>query len=95
MNASSVVVAAYNRGWVKLHTAVVHMVMVGIAVWAAVPIVAVTHTREVLATVRIVTVVAGSMGVAAHRMMAAAGSGHCPSVIPSGISAVPFLKRLV
>ena len=89
MNASSVVVAAYSRGWVKPHTAVVHMVMVGIAVWAAVPIVAVTHTMEVLATVRIVTV------VAAHRMMAAAGSGHCPSVIPSGIHAVPFLKRLV
>ncbi len=73
----------------KLHTVVVHMVMVGIAVGAAVPMVAVTHTMEVLATVRVVMV------VAAHRMMAAAGSGHGPSVIPSGISAVPFLKRLV
>jgi hypothetical protein len=81
---------------VKLHTVVVHMVMVGIAVGTAVPIVAVTHTMEVLATVRVVMVVAGSMVVvAAHRLMAAAGSGHCPSVIPSGISAVPFLKRLV
>ena len=69
----------------KLHTVVVHMVMVDIAVGAAVPIVTVTHTMKVLATVRIVMV------VAAHRMMTAAGSGHCPSVIPSGISALPFL----
>ena len=89
MNAASVGAAAWNREWVKLYTGVVHMGMVGSAVGDAAPMMAVTHTIEVLATVRVVMV------VAAYRMVAAAGSDHCPSVIPSGIHAVSFLKRVV
>jgi len=86
VNASAVVAAAYSLGWVKLHTVVVHMVMVDIAVGAAVPIVAVTHTMKALAIVRIVLVVAD------QRMMTVVGSGHCSSVIPSGICAVLLLN---
>jgi len=88
MNASWVVVVANSWGWVNLHTAVAHMVVVGIAVGVAAPIVAVTHTVEVVAAVRIVMVVAGPMVVAVHRMMIVAGSGHCPSMIPPGIRVV-------
>lgn len=87
MNASAVVAASYSRGWVKLHTVVVHKVMVDIEVGAAVPIVAVTHTMKVLAIVRIVLVVAD------QRMMTVVGSGHCSSVIPSGICAVLLLNN--
>ncbi len=89
MKASWVVVVANS------HTAVVHRVVVGIAVGVVAPIVAVTYTVEVLAAVRIVMVVAGSMvAVAVHRMTAVAGSGHCPSVIPPGLRAV-LLPRVV
>jgi hypothetical protein len=50
---------------------------------------------EVVAAVRIVMVVAGSMvAVAVHRMTTLAGSGHCPSVIPPGLRAV-LLPRVV
>ncbi len=83
MNASWVVVVANSWGWVTLHTAVANMAVAGIAVGVAAPIVAVTHRVEVVAAVRIVMVVAGSMVlVAVHRMTTVAGSGHCPSVIP-------------
>ncbi len=89
MNASWVVVVAKRWGRVSLHIAVAHRVVVGIAVGVAASIVAVTHTGEVLAAVRIVMAVAGSMGaVAVHRMMTLAGSGHCPSVLPPGLRAV-------
>jgi hypothetical protein len=95
MNASSVVVAAYSQGWVNLHTAVAHRVVVGIAVGVAAPNVAVTHTGEVLAVVRMVIVVAGSMvAVAVQRMTTLAGSGHGPSVLPPGLRAV-LLPRMV
>ena len=70
------------------HTAVVHRVVLGIAVGVVAPIVALTYTVEVLAAVRMVMVVAGSMVVAVHRMTTVAGSGHCPSVIPPGLRAV-------
>ncbi len=89
MKASWVVVVANS------HTAVVHRVVVGIAVGVVAPIVAVTYTVEVLAAVRMVMVVAGSMvAVAVHRMTTVAGSGHCPSVIPPGLRAV-LLPRVV
>ena len=77
MNASWVVVVANS------HTAVAHRVVVGIAVGVAAPIVALTHTVEVVAAVHILMVVAGSrVAVALHRMTTLAGLGHCPSVIP-------------
>ncbi len=77
-----------NASWVLV---VAHRVVVGSAVGVAAPIVAVTHTGEVVAAVRIVMVVAGSMGaVAVHRMTIVAGSGHCPSVLPPGLRAVPL-----
>jgi hypothetical protein len=76
MNASWVVVVANS------HTAVAHRVVGGIAIRVAAPIVAVTHTGEVVAAVRIV------MAVAVHRMTTVAGSGHCPSVLPPGLRAV-------
>ena len=82
MNASWVVVVTNSWGWVNLHTAVAHRVVVA-------------HTVEVVAAVRIVMVVAGSMvAVAVHKMTTAAGSGHCPSVIPPGLRAV-LLPRVV
>jgi len=58
------------------------------AVGAAASIAAVTHAIEVLATVRIVMV------VAVQRMTTVAGSGHGPSVIPPGLRAV-LLPRVV
>ena len=61
MKAFWVVVVANRWGWVNLHTAVAHRVVVGIAVGVAASIVAVTHTGEVVAAVRMVMVVAGSM----------------------------------
>ncbi len=77
-----VVVVANSWGWVNLHTAVAHRVVV-------------THTVEVVAAVRLVMVVAGSMvAVAVHRMTTVAGSGHCPSAIPPGLHAV-LLPRVV
>ncbi len=89
MNASWVVVVANLWGWVNLHTAVAHRVVVGIAVGVVASNVAVTHTGEALAAVRMVIVVAGSMvAVAPHRMTTLAGSGHCPSVLPPGLRAV-------
>ncbi len=89
MNASWVVVVTNLWGWVNLHPAVAHRVAVGIAVGVAAPIVAVTHTGEVLAAVQIVMVVAGSMvAVPVHRMTTVAGSGHCPSVLPSDLRVV-------
>ncbi len=84
MKASSVVVAANRWEWVKLHTGVVHLVAVGIAVGAAVPIVAVTHTVEVVGAVRIVLLTLDSRGaVAVHLVMAGAPSDHCSWVITS------------
>ncbi len=90
MNASWVVVVAKRWGWVNLHTAVAHTVVVGLAVGVAAPSGAVTHTVEVVAAVRIVMVVAGPMvAVAVQRMTTVAGSGHGPSVIPPrGIGAI-------
>ncbi len=74
-----------NASWVLV---VAHRVVVGIAVGVAAPIVAVTHTVEVVAAVRLVRMVAGSMVVALHRKTTVAGSGHGPSVIPPGLRAV-------
>jgi len=75
-----------NASWVvvvtNIHTAVASNV-------------AVTHTGEVLAAVRIVMVVAGSMvAVPVHWMTTVAGWGHCPSVLPPGLRAV-LLPRVV
>src|SRR5579864_7890972 len=84
MNASWVVVVANLWGWVNLHTAVAHRVIVGIAVGVAASNVAVTHTGEVLAEVLLVMV------VPVHRMTTVAGSGYCPSVLPPGLRAVPL-----
>ncbi len=78
MNASWVVVVANSWGWVNLHTAVTHRVVV-------------THTVEVVAAARIVMVVAGSMvAVAVHRMTTVAGSGHCPSGDSSRFACCPL-----
>ncbi len=69
--------------------------VVGSAVGVVVPMVAVTHTVELVAAVRLVILVAGSMVVVAlQRMTTLAGSGHGPSVIPPGLRAV-FLPRMV
>jgi hypothetical protein len=70
-------------------------VVVGIAVGVVAPIVAVTHTVEAVAAVRLLIMVAGSMVVVAlQRMTTLAGSGHGPSVIPPGLRAV-LLPRVV
>jgi hypothetical protein len=82
MNASWVVVVANLWGWVNLHSAVAHRVVVGIAVGVAASNVAVTHTGEALAAGQI------AMVVAVHWMTTLAGSGHCPSVLPPGLRAV-------
>ena len=80
---------------IESHTAVAYRVVVGSAVEVAAPIVAVTHTGEVLAAVWIVMVIAGSMVVAAvHWMTTEAGSGHGPCVIPPALRAV-LLPRVV
>ncbi len=78
MKASWVVVAANSWGWVELRTGIVQMVVVGIAVGAIAPIVAVTHTAEAVAAVLAVVGIARPVVVVAvHRMMMAADSGHC------------------
>ena len=80
-----------NASWVVV---VAHRVVVGIAVGVAAPMAAMTHKVEVVAAVRLVIMVAGSMVVvAAHRMTTVAGWGHGPSVIPPGLRAV-LLSRV-
>ena len=81
-----------NASWVVV---VAHWVVVGIAVGVVAPIVAVTHTVEAVAAVRLVIMVAGSMVVVAvQRMTTLAGSGHGPSVIPPGLRAA-LLPRML
>jgi len=70
-------------------------VVVGSAVGVGAPMVAVPHTVEAVAAVRLVILVAGSMVVVAlQRMTTLAGSGHGPSVIPPGLRAA-LLPRMV
>jgi len=89
MSASWVVVLTNLWGWVNLHTVVAHRVVAGSAIGVAAPMVALTHTGEVLAAVQIVMAAAGSMvAVPVHWMTTLAGSGHGPSVIPPGLRAV-------
>ncbi len=81
-----------NASWV---VAVAHRVVVGTAVGVVAPIVAVTHTVEAVAAVRLVILVAGSMVVVAvQRMTTLADSGPGPSVIPPGLRAAR-LPRMV
>jgi hypothetical protein len=87
VKASSVVGVAKRWGWVKLHTGVVHLVAVGIAVEAAVPIVAVTHAVEGVGAVRMVVLTLGSRrAVAVHPVMAGAPSDPCSWVITSFVA---------
>ena len=100
MNASWVVVVANRWGWVNLHTAVAHRVIVGIAVGVAAPVVAVTHTVEVVVAVRIVAeapldtlfavphIAAAMVAVVVQSLTNVTGLGHCPSLIPRGIRAI-------
>jgi len=95
MNASWVAVAVESRGWGNLHTAMAHRVVVGSAVGVAAPMVALTHTVEAVAAVRLVILVAGSMVVVAlQRMTTLADSGHGPSVLPPDLRVV-LLPRMV
>lgn len=80
MNSSWVVEAANSWGWVEFHTGVVHMVVVGIAVGADAPIVAVTHTVEAVAAILIV------VGTARPTVV---GSGHCSYEIAPSYSSYP------
>lgn len=93
MNASWVVVAANSWGWAELHTGVVHMVVVGIAVGAIAPILAVTHTMEAVAAVLVVVGTARpTVVVAVHRMMPVVGSGHCSYEIAPSYSSYPLAE---
>ena len=66
------------------------MVVVGIAVGAVAPIVAVTHTVEAVAAVLIVVGTARPTVVGAvHRMMTVVGSGHCSYEIVPPYSSYP------